>query len=129
MAELVNSLWNIWPATGKRRTSRKKVASALKRTLTGGISHALLVRAAKRYLDTPDAKRDGGQYVPGLHTWLSDERFDAFMDGIDASGSVSTLRWQAAVTDYHQRGHWDRIEFGPPPGEQGCRVPAELLAN
>lgn len=36
-------------------------------------------------------------------------------------------KWQRVVDNFRQRGDWNREGLGPPPGEPGCRVPAELL--
>ena len=42
--------------------------------------------------------------------------------------SMSLERWKRVLTIYGSTNNWNAA-FGPPPGEKGCKVPPELLAE
>lgn len=85
-----DKLWSIWPMPGRKRTSKKKALMAFQKACHSHASDEVL-RAAALYARSPDAIKDGGQFVPGLHTWLKDERFEPFLEAEamrSAPGSV-----------------------------------------
>lgn len=72
-------VWDAWPQPGRTRSSRKQVQAAYAGVLKA-YDHAEVMRAVGMYLRSPDAKKDGGQFVPALHRWLRDERFTAWLE-------------------------------------------------
>lgn len=88
-------LWSIWPTPGRKRSSKKKAGGAFKRASRTRSSDDIL-RAARLYVRSADALKDGGQFVPGLHTWLGEERFEPWLEspalvaGAGASNSTIT---------------------------------------
>lgn len=126
--KLASQLWALWPQPGRKRSSTKKAAAAAKVTLKAGHKPAQLVRAAQAYLSTRDAQRDDGQYVPGLHTWLRDDRFEAFLQAA-AQPVDKGAAMVAAVLDWQRSRRWPRDELGPAPNEPGTAyTPAVMEA-
>lgn len=72
-------VWAAWPQPGRTRSSKKKVQAAYA-TVLKAYDHAEVMRAVGMYLRSPDAKKDGGQFVPALDRWLRDERFTAWLE-------------------------------------------------
>lgn len=73
---VLKDMWDRWPKRGRERTTRAKVLTALART---PFSVEEIHRAMTGYLNSKDAKKDGGEYVRGLHTWLR-ENLDTWVD-------------------------------------------------
>lgn len=81
-------LWNAAPAMARTRSSKFKCRQAWnripesERPRFGEIMNAL--RAWSRCWDW---KKDGGMFVPGLHKWISERRFESLPE--DTSGSAA----------------------------------------
>lgn len=82
--DAMESLWKIWPATGKRRTQGLKANSQRKQSVspkercraaldaaTQNHSLDLIMNAAKAYIDNTDEK-----FVMGLERWLEECRWE-----------------------------------------------------
>lgn len=69
-------LWGLWPALGKRRSSRKKAFTAFVKSRKRH-GYGQVITGARVYLASDDCERGGGQ---GLHTWLTDERYRVYVE-------------------------------------------------
>jgi len=71
--------WDMWPAAGKRRSSKTK---ALHYWIKYGskIGDAEMLDAINRYVLSPDAEKDGGAFVPGLDRWLKNQRYEGWLE-------------------------------------------------
>lgn len=74
---VLTDVWAIWPKRGRERTSKAKVKAALERL--SGENLRRVLGAAESYLRSNDARKNDGEYVPGLHTWLRD-KLDTWID-------------------------------------------------
>lgn len=90
----LGELWSMWPMPGRKRSSKKKAGGAFKRACRARSPDDIL-RAARLYVRSADAVKDAGQWVPGLHTWLNEERYEPWLESpalVAASGcSRSTI--------------------------------------
>lgn len=73
------AIWREWPAIGRGRSSKAKAKAALAKALKSFDAEALK-RAVSIYLATDDARKQDGQYVPGLHVWLKDGKYEPFLE-------------------------------------------------
>lgn len=71
-----SELWSLWPALGKRRSSRKRAWSAFVKARKRH-GYGQVITGARVYLASDDCERSGGQ---GLHTWLTDERYRVYAE-------------------------------------------------
>lgn len=117
--ELAAEVWALWPKRGRERSSQKQVRSAYAGVLKAH-EHPAVLAAIKRYLKTPDATKEGGEYVPALHRWLSTERFTSYLDQAEPPPD-----WPKFVKGCREFGFWTDT-LGPKPGEPGCKAPAEI---
>lgn len=93
-----DELWRMWPAVGRGRSAKAKVRAAL---LKRREPPERILAAARAYLASPDAQRDGNSYAKGLHSWIAD-RLDAWLDLTEAAPAVAM---RAAAPDW-----WREIE-------------------
>lgn len=91
LESVFNSIWLKWPLRGRCRTSKAKVRDQLKNQskLLSDIEFAV-----DAYLASADAKKDGGEYVPGLHTWLR-EKLETW---IELSQKENVVKLRPAAT-------------------------------
>lgn len=73
------AIWSQWPRPGRRRSARPKARTAVARAIKGAGSADHLLIAVDRYLATDEATKQGGQFVPGLHVWLNDQKYEHFL--------------------------------------------------
>jgi len=52
--------------------------------------------------------------------YLNQRRFDGYSD------SANDIDWAKCCDAVIRSGQWSKL-FGPPPGQPGCKVPAELV--
>lgn len=129
---LAKRLWDAWPEIGRRRSSLKMVRAAIAR-LAGKVQPERLeaaVAAAVRQEYTPQPNGHGfTPSAPGLHRWLNDERYEAYLDAGSAQPGRGVARagWEAALDGWLMRGSWDRQRLGPEPRESGCLCPVTIL--
>jgi hypothetical protein len=72
--ETLLSLWDNSPKQSRNRSSKKKVADAWKRIKTKPTKNQLL-DAMDAWCKCEDWTKDGGQFAPGLHIWIKDEKW------------------------------------------------------
>lgn len=71
----------------------------------------------------------GTEYIPQAQKWLRDRRFeDHVRQAPPPSLPEPVMPTEDAVKFFKQVGRWHR-DYGPEPGQIGCRVPAEVLAK
>jgi hypothetical protein len=66
-------------------------------------------------------------YIPHCATWLNQRRFETVRMPIQRS-DILNMDWPTVMKLYRMTSNW-RQEYGPPPGQRGCRVPSELLGE
>jgi len=127
--EFAHRLFKQWPKIGRRRSSIRLTTAAVRMVLKE-IGHMDLLNAVAAYLRTDEARKDDCQYVKGLHCWLKEGRYDAFLDEDTTPGEgVGPSEWAAAYEDFETRGAWDRSRLGPPPSEPGHLGPTLMAVN
>jgi len=141
--ESFDRLWSLWPALGKERSASKSdCLDQLRRSAKTGSAPAI-VEAARRFV-----AKTADQYVPGLHRWLKQRRFEHFLppDLVDmaqtehragqptaapqAKPSDDPMDWATAVKRYALDGVWSQKRLGARPDEFGYRgplAPVEVL--
>lgn len=117
--EMAAEVWALWPKRGRERSSQKQVRAAYAGVLKAH-EHLDVLSAIKRYLKTPDAMKEDGEYVPALHRWLRAERFTSHLEQAE-----SPPDWPKFVKGCREFGFWTST-LGPKPGEPGCKAPAEI---
>lgn len=71
-----DELWSLWPKQGRGRTTKAKAHTALAARKE---PPAAILDAARAYLRSKDATKDGGDFVPGLHVWITG-KLDAWLE-------------------------------------------------
>lgn len=73
----VDLIWNIAHPTGKSRSSTKQLAAAWKAipaTLKPSVD--TLSKSLTQWLESADWAEDGGKYVPGIHLWIKNRKWE-----------------------------------------------------
>ena len=129
MGDPFSSIWNLWPAEGKRRTDGQK-ASGRKPHMTPkdrcrslfsqaqeNASTALILAAAKSYVENTEP-----QYVMGLHRWLEQARWE---NEDAASGAADRLEPGPDVYDDWRKASGQVKMMLEAMHDQGC--PEDVL--
>lgn len=135
----VGPIWDASPAKSKNRSSRKLLKAALEKLPKTTDGEALL-QAWKDYLSTPDAQRLDFEYVPAVHRWFTQGRWEQHIkapvtrDLLSAEPEMheglKRERWESGIAWYVESGGgWDLDAWSPPPHKPGCKAPADLLAK
>ena len=70
---LVEEVWSITPRMGKSRSSKAKLKTALSKTKA---TRDEIMDGLRAWVDSADWKKDGGQYVQGIHIWAKDCKWE-----------------------------------------------------
>lgn len=135
--QTLKAIWDAGPPQSRERSSRKRLAEAVQKTLKArrDLTADRLLGAWLAFLRTPDARKDQGRFCPGIHVWLNDNRFDAFLQPVEADVSPAdqrALNLERCFYQYGGGGAWRGREFGEPlkPDEvPPGHYPAELYAK
>lgn len=73
-------LWSITPRMGRARSGKEKVLKAFHNLKAPKPSIEQLVSAMELWVQSPDWIKENGQFVPGLHVWLKDRKFEIDID-------------------------------------------------
>lgn len=73
---IIEELWRIAPAKSRDRSSKKKAADAWAKT-KGKPDADLLKASLGKWAMSDDWIRDGGQFAPGLHVWISGRKWES----------------------------------------------------
>lgn len=117
----------LWSAATKTMTSRgpKRLAWPEWRKALRTYQPEQIIAAMKRYVaEDPDVKAGRGQ--PAVHRWLKDGRHEGWMRHTQPAKPMTENGWRAALQVWADDHEW-LAQWGPKPGEPGCRVPANLL--
>jgi hypothetical protein len=123
--EAFEAVWTAYPHFRGRSDKAKSVA-AWKRL--GGEEQVLLSRAIDAFRATPNATKDGGQYVKAFDRWIVGEQWRDFMAPETPSSAEPSrqIDWALRLSLWRQHGSWPS-SWGEKPGREGCQVPRELL--
>lgn len=118
-----DELWSLATDLMRRRSSRRKAEPAFIAACRSA-EPAKLVDALRAYVaGDEDVKRTGG---PGLHRWLQDARWEAWIASAPSLQQRTDDQWRACVMLHRQTGRWSD-DLGPRPGQPGCLVPEAIL--
>lgn len=91
--KLLKSLWDSSPAQARKRSSRKQVAQAWSRVKAADRPDAAtLVNAMRAWRNDHEWKKDGGQFIPGLHQWVKNEKWSDLPQTSSALSMDATAR-------------------------------------
>jgi len=81
MLAYFDQAWQMWPLVGRRRSSKQKARKLFCSIAESGvIGPTRLLDAINRYVLSPDATRMDGAYAPGLDRWLSQGKWEAWLE-------------------------------------------------
>jgi hypothetical protein len=70
---LVEEVWSMTPRMGKSRSSKAKLKTALSKTKA---TRDEIMDGLRAWVDSADWKKDGGQFVQGIHIWAKDCKWE-----------------------------------------------------
>jgi len=77
LADVLAEIWNICPSPGKSRSSKKQVADAWKTIpAKDRPDGAQLLASFQKWVNSLDWTKDEGQYVPALHLWFKNRKWE-----------------------------------------------------
>lgn len=137
--EILERMWSAASTASKRRSSKAEVRAALKAAMKAGTySLDKIAFGHARYLQTDDAKRESGNMQPGLARWIRKGRYEPFIEEEEAgpeagltSRDLGTLESPSPIAQrlwmrrYNRDRSW-KVEYGPMPGDPGCRVSPDI---
>lgn len=71
----IQEIWEMTPATGRNRSSRKKLDSAWKAARPKP-EESVVLDALKAWCQSESWTTKEGQFVPGIHSWVSDRKWE-----------------------------------------------------
>jgi hypothetical protein len=74
--EIIKTLWPIFPATSRNRSSLKKLTEAWGKTKPKPEDDKI-IESARKWASCHDWTKDGGQYAPGAHVWMKDRKWES----------------------------------------------------
>jgi hypothetical protein len=104
---LLLEIWNLAPSKSRTRSSKKKVFDAWKRIPKQSRPTPLdLITAIKAWSACEDWTKEGGQYAPGLHLWIKDQKWEDLPEGPTTSTpkpptDTGPEGWQDAFRQLH----------------------------
>jgi hypothetical protein len=134
--------WSVYPRKDAKKAARDAFDKLRDR---GTISFADMMSKTLILSNTPKGRNEnakpGQDLRPQPATFLNQERFNdppqTWGAAQDAVPTTQELRrpetfteadWSDRVKHFYRDGEWSRL-WGPPPGENGCQVPAHLLTE
>jgi hypothetical protein len=73
--DLAERVWNLTPAKGRERSSKKQLSDALRR-LPKGIEDETIIAALEAWNRSEAWAKDSGRFVPGIHRWVNDRKWE-----------------------------------------------------
>jgi len=73
--------WNMWPAPGKRRSSKTKAKQKFY-VIARKIGPQAVLDAVNAFALSPDAEKDDGAYTPALDRWLGNGRWEVWLEDV-----------------------------------------------
>ncbi len=121
LQSVLKAIWDAGPPQSRERSSKKRLAESVAKILKArrDIAPEQLLAAWHAFLRTPDARKDQGRFCPGVHVWLNDNRFDAFVQPVASAAKASPdderrLNLERCFYQYGGGGAWRGREFGCP---------------
>lgn len=117
-----------WQAYPKRKgdnpknPARKQFFALVKQ----GVDPDAIIRGIKRACER-NREKIGTEFIPQAIKWLRDRRWEDYTDAPDVP-SGPAIPNEDAVKFFKAVGRWHR-DYGPEPGQVGCRADPELLAK
>lgn len=65
--------------------------------------------------------------IQHAYRFIKKRRFEGFVEQSAPAAEATDEQWRKRLTFGRQRQCWASRDWGPPPGQPGCRVPASLL--
>lgn len=135
--------WSLFPA--ERRRGKGK-ARGLFATIVAGRHKVGRATADEIVQAVREGRGIDPSFPPMPETWLNQGRWMDEPSGAELVGpngkkwgwwsgleaklqNLSHDYWRKAIADHKPNGTWPWWIFGPPPGDPGCLVPAELVAE
>lgn len=126
----IEAIWALTPSESRRRSGKADLERALKAAAKRGHPPETVRAGLAAYFASPEATKDGGQFVKGVHRMVEGDRWEAFVEPPtpEARPSDELVRksWEFRMSRWAQ-GAWDEERWGPKPGEPKCQVPVDLL--
>lgn len=72
----IDPLWLSFPPISRNRSSKANLRAELAKA-KGHPPIAQLAESVRRWCNTPDWKKDGGQFVPGAHIWVKERKWES----------------------------------------------------
>lgn len=88
---LADAIWNLTPRMGRERSSRKQLVAALQR-LPKGTSDEAILESLKAWVASESWTKDEGQFVPGIHRWVSQGKWENHPEPARLKGDPHTHR-------------------------------------
>lgn len=110
--------WKAYPLAKNKQNAFKLFNSILAKQRA---TYTDLLEGAKSYAEEEKKKGTEPRFIAHATTWLNGERWN------DDYGPRKKTEWDVKL-DHWKTGGW-LAEWGPPPGQPGCKVPPEYLIS
>jgi hypothetical protein len=133
MSDLAGRLWVMSPETARKRSSTAKVKSAVKAALKRGVNPDDLMTAYQNYLNAPDTKKQGYKFAKGIHSWISEDRFESWFSpspqnqsGALPQASVVPMGQKETIDELLAKRDAERARSAAMGGGQNGDAPADM---
>ena len=135
-SEVLKAFWDSSPDKARERSSKKRLSEAVSKIVRArkDVTAEQLLAAWQAFLRTADARKDGAKYCPGIHVWLNDNRFDAFLQPAGPKSSPEddrSLKLEQCFFQFARGGAWEGRHYGmpTPPDHPEAAYPEALYAK
>jgi hypothetical protein len=93
------------------------------------------IEAEKFRSHARDVARTSADWPAAFHRWVINSMERRPGSFIKPSGSAARERtsetdiWSPRMREWSANRYWNRMDWGPPPGREGCQVPSSILEN
>lgn len=126
--EVVDEILKIIPKPKARMAPKKTLPRTVKGLLAKHSPESLL-SAVRACYTSADSTREGGQYAPAIHKFLTTGMWENWLPGAEPEQAVTDIpddQWRRMLKAYHDSGSWPPFA-GPSPAQPDCRAPAPIL--
>jgi hypothetical protein len=93
--EILKSIWEAAPQRGRQHSGKDKLKTAwLEIPAADRPSQETILGALKAWSDSHAWKKDGGQYIPAIHNWIKDRKWENIPTNQTASPQLEKLTWE-----------------------------------
>jgi hypothetical protein len=93
--EILKVIWEAAPQKGLLYSSKEKLKDAwVEIPAADRPSKETILSALKAWSDSHQWKKDGGQYIPAIHNWIKDRRWENIPTNQTTSPSLKKLPWE-----------------------------------